>query len=680
MNDSIIICLFCGHEHPSSAENCPSCGRAPIDTKLTPAHADEPVQLGFATEPPSGHPAEPEETTEPEPTEAVESAEMEAATADASAAPAPPEPMDLAAATTEEATVPEVAESEVAADPASADFTPSEHEPPARLDAEEAPTAAGDTSAADMGETEPLEVGALSGAAIDDESVDDGAGAKFDEAMFAAMTEWPEDDLDWMSPQGDTPELHSSEQPSDPPNDSAAAETSTPATALEGDPGPLVSDEPDGETDEPAGWQAWKRPPMALDESEGEDSISSSPTEAIDVAADATFGPAVAKAPLPEEPEAPAVPEIPTVSETAPAAEPGSPSQPDAHLAAEELVPSPPPPESEFIDDDEGEWFDPAAPDAVGTTAAASSIGRRGVDSTAAETAAAGPADMEPAPRVAPSPGGGDARSGARRARRSPQSRSQSLVVGLVVLAVIVGWFLVLNQISRDDTDPGTIAGSDVVVSSTGLPATTIDEPTATTTPADDGVTTSAAPTTTTSTVAPVPDIEAVGDPIAIADLGLGAFALGPLDFGSTDALGRLVATFGPPDTYEEITGAFGLCEGDTGFTTSWGPFTAVFAGAVDAAELAGYRQSSGGGDHPATELTTLSGLSAGDTVADLKTVYQDFIVSLEDNDDGSRFILTRSSDAATLLWGPVSATDDTGTVLGIYSPNACDGGPAPTP
>jgi len=269
---------------------------------------------------------------------------------------------------------------------------------------------------------------------------------------------------------------------------------------------------------------------------------------------------------------------------------------------------------------------------------------------------------------------------GARADGSQRKGRSQSLIVGLIVLAVIVGWFLVLNQISQEGGDGGEIDGVQVVASSSEAP-TTSTSPDTTAPPTTEGAAaTTTSSTTTTSTLPQVPEIAAAGEPIAVADLGLGAFALGSLDFGSSEALGRLVATFGQPDSYSPMVGAFGLCQDADGFTTSWGPLTTVFAGSLEAATFEGYRVATGSEQHEAAGLTTLSGLSAGDTVADLKSVYSSFIVSLEDEDDGSRFILTRGSDAATLLWGPVSSIEDSGTVLGVYSPDACDGGPTPTP
>jgi hypothetical protein len=209
---------------------------------------------------------------------------------------------------------------------------------------------------------------------------------------------------------------------------------------------------------------------------------------------------------------------------------------------------------------------------------------------------------------------------------------------------------------------------------------TTADDPGQVSTTAPPVTTTVAPSTTTTSTTTTttIPPIEPEGEPIPTTDLALGAFALGPIDFGATDGLGRLVASLGQPDLLEDAGTELGLCEGDTGFSAGWGPLTGIFEGTVDEAALVGYRLGQDGG-HPTAGLATLSGLAVGDTVADLEAVYEGFTVVYEDIDGVDTFIVVRTSDDVTLLWGPLSSAEDTGIVEGIHSPLPCDGGPIPT-
>lgn len=286
---------------------------------------------------------------------------------------------------------------------------------------------------------------------------------------------------------------------------------------------------------------------------------------------------------------------------------------------------------------------------------------------------------------IDPSPGGeqptaGDAPdlAGATPPPRS-RRRSQQLLIGGIVLGIVAVWFGVLAWITRDAgetdagddaavvpttvVDPGATTGA---VPTTAPPDTTAPEPSTTTTSA-----------TTTTTM---PPLESAGDPIPVSDLGLGAFALGPLDFGSPAALGRLVASFDQPDSVTPLEGgAQGLCQDETGFAAGWGPLTVIFTGTVGEPVLAGYRLDNTDPTHPASQLTTLSGLQLGDSVADLESTYADFRVAYQEVEGTLSFILVRTSDGLTLLWGPVSSEDSDGTVEGIYSPRPCDGGPTPT-
>ena len=92
---------------------------------------------------------------------------------------------------------------------------------------------------------------------------------------------------------------------------------------------------------------------------------------------------------------------------------------------------------------------------------------------------------------------------------------------------------------------------------------------------------------------------------------------------------------------------------------------------------LAAFRLDStlGGLDTRAATISTLSGLRAGDAVSELESIYGgDFSIDLlEDNGEGTIFELRRSTEADLLLWGPISSVEEDGTILGIFSPDACN-------
>ena len=115
--------------------------------------------------------------------------------------------------------------------------------------------------------------------------------------------------------------------------------------------------------------------------------------------------------------------------------------------------------------------------------------------------------------------------------------RVQSLFVVGAVVAVVAAWFLILALITRG-------GDQDVVAEPPSLPAATT--PTTDAEPDETVAATTAAPATTTP--ATIPQLTAEGEPLAVGELALSAFALGPFDFNTTGALGRLVATFGQPD------------------------------------------------------------------------------------------------------------------------------------
>ena len=78
--------------------------------------------------------------------------------------------------------------------------------------------------------------------------------------------------------------------------------------------------------------------------------------------------------------------------------------------------------------------------------------------------------------------------------------------------------------------------------------------------------------------------------------------------------------------------------------------------------------------------ITSRSGLAVGDTISRINAIYTQSGLGFVEIEGIPHFVLLRSTDSATLLWGPVTGTDDDGVILGIYSPRSCDGGPTATP
>jgi hypothetical protein len=251
--------------------------------------------------------------------------------------------------------------------------------------------------------------------------------------------------------------------------------------------------------------------------------------------------------------------------------------------------------------------------------------------------------------------------------------RPWGLLVGaLIAVAAIAGFFLI-NRDSGDETAAPTATTTTTSPSSTTATTTTAAATTTATTAAT--TTTTTTPTTTT-TVAP---IEPEGNAVPLEDLTLGAFALGPFGFdASASYLGRLVASLGQPDAKTAAGTDLGLCADQEGSAYTWGALTAVFRVDGEREILVSYRLEDTATDHPTQAITTRSGLQLGDTLEKLDAIYLQSGVALQDVNGTPSFLLLRSTDDATLLWGPVTSTESSGTVTGIYSPNSCDGGPRP--
>ncbi len=260
---------------------------------------------------------------------------------------------------------------------------------------------------------------------------------------------------------------------------------------------------------------------------------------------------------------------------------------------------------------------------------------------------------------------------------RPPGSGFRPFLIGLVVGVVLAVVSVVGFQLLRPDE-------SDTPVTVPAAGATTLPEGAATTVPATTLGTSTTVPSTeppavTTPAVA-APEIEAVGTPLDVDGLRLAANRIGPIDFGTAqnEALGRLVASLGPPDADTgEIgsTGEMGTCTDEPIRVVRWGPLAVVTVPSETGQVLGGFRVdlALGGLDSRAATIQTLSGLRAGDTVADLQRIYSDFTIDfLEEPELGLIFELRQAGTTDLLLWGPVTSADDAGRVTGIFSPNPC--------
>jgi hypothetical protein len=244
------------------------------------------------------------------------------------------------------------------------------------------------------------------------------------------------------------------------------------------------------------------------------------------------------------------------------------------------------------------------------------------------------------------------------------------LLTGLVVALLLVALSVAVFQLlSGDDDEPE--AGS------------------ATTTSAPNGSTTTAPPTSTTTTIAlppaepypplgpqiPVEKLKLMTDRIRVQDDNITDLAFGD---SAAEAVGALTASFGDPDEdtgWQVSTGSWGVCVGDLERIVRFGPFAAVITIEDDGDTFNGYRQDVQFGDlgSPASQLETLSGLRAGDTVGDLQSIYADLTVELLSDPDTGPFFELRGPDSNDLiLWGPIGGQAATDPVLGIYAPDFC--------
>ena len=244
------------------------------------------------------------------------------------------------------------------------------------------------------------------------------------------------------------------------------------------------------------------------------------------------------------------------------------------------------------------------------------------------------------------------------------------LIIGLLLIALSVAVFQLLSP-----DDSGEAAAS------------------TTTTTGSDGTTTTVAGETTTSsgdttTTVPAADpYEPVPPPIPVERLKMisNGFRVNDNDipdivFGqdAATAIGRLVASFGDPteDTgFRVSTGQFGVCAGELERVVFFGPYAAIVTKPGGEEIYNGYRNdlSFGELDNPAAGLETLSGLSIGDTVAELRDIYGGEDITFgTDAALGDIYEVRGASTGSLLLWGPVQGSADEDRIIGIYAEDIC--------
>ena len=249
------------------------------------------------------------------------------------------------------------------------------------------------------------------------------------------------------------------------------------------------------------------------------------------------------------------------------------------------------------------------------------------------------------------------------------------LIIGLLLVALSVAVF----QLLRDDEDTADTAA-------TSTSTTTATEDAATTTTAPDGETST---TTTTSAVETPPSepYPPLDPPIEVERLKLitegiriNSNELKDIvwDTPAEEAIGRFTASFGEPseDTgWQVSTGQWGICAGELERIIRYGPFAAILTLPNNEDVFMGYRQdvAFGGLDSPATDMETLSGLKAGDSVGQLLEIYASQEVTFSTDPQLELIFELRSSNSSDLLlWGPVQGEAEEDLVLGIYAPDEC--------
>jgi len=241
--------------------------------------------------------------------------------------------------------------------------------------------------------------------------------------------------------------------------------------------------------------------------------------------------------------------------------------------------------------------------------------------------------------------------------------RAIPIVLGLSAAAVVAMFALGILEGEPPDE---VVSNQAIAPSTTPAPSTTAELPSTTAPPPP----TSTIPTTTI----PAPSSVAVaGDPVKLSRLTLKADAIGPIETGTpaSEAIGRLVASLGTPEEVGAAGPEYGLCEDEEGRFVRWAQLTAIVSGTLSDGSFVGYRFEEPAIPTSLIDLTTPSGVRLGDTIATLNETYARYTITYETIGEASTFSLFE--DQELLLWGPVSSTEDTGRVEGIFSPPSCN-------
>jgi hypothetical protein len=238
-----------------------------------------------------------------------------------------------------------------------------------------------------------------------------------------------------------------------------------------------------------------------------------------------------------------------------------------------------------------------------------------------------------------------------------PSSKAIWLLPLALLAAVVAFWAFVYFGGDSSPTTTLAVAPTTTTSTTSTTVAVVVDETTTTS-------------STTTTTTVPYPaadEWQASGSAIPAAELTLKASGIGELALGATieDITGRLISSLGAADA----AGDADLCPPDESYWLQWGHLRVIFDGYQPGSSFVSYRYEDTG-EAASFSLATLSGIELGDTVADLQSIYSSYTVTFEVINDQDHFRLVDGGDL--LLWGPVSSTDASGTVLGIYSPSPC--------
>lgn len=242
------------------------------------------------------------------------------------------------------------------------------------------------------------------------------------------------------------------------------------------------------------------------------------------------------------------------------------------------------------------------------------------------------------------------------------------LIIGLLLIALSVAVFQLLSPDDSGEAGSTTTTVPGETTTTAGQATTTTEGGTTTTLPATD-------PYDPVPPPIEVERLKMITNGMRVNDNDIKDIVFG--DDAAT-AIGRYVASFGDPteDTgWQVSTGQYGVCAGDLERVVIFGPYAAIVTKPGGAEIYNGYRHDLTYGDlnNPAADLETLSGLTIGDTVADLKSIYAgENVVFSTDPKLGQVYEVRGSTSGSLLLWGPVEGEGDDDRVIGIYAPDIC--------